>query len=707
MRIPALILLLLAAPAVAGNDLVRPQPAGGNRKSALYRYGKQRVLVNRGSPRWRGLDHGKILRNEVRANVRAFLDEWAIGRMGRTRAELKAIWDRIAPHIPAHFHEELRGLADGSGVPLADLQLLHAIPSRYHCTGTAALPAVTRDRKVYHSRSLDYYLDIGDTVRPQTNSLLLIAVPDEGIPHAVVGWAGFIGAVTGINLEGVSIGEMGSRSSDESFDGFPMIFLVREALRTARNLQQVQDLWRKSPRTCGFNFIFCDTDETCAVECNRSTLRFFLPGDEREAVAPHSPIPGIVRRCNHFVDPELSKTQRTDYDPRLNIPFSFSAYKRQGQFLQSQSGRIDATTMVEMLQAYPPFATAMHQAVMCPNDRVIWVSQARDPATDPLPSAQYQDFYRYELRTLVLNRPQPARRIGAPAGVATGERAIQGYFAHEPEPFTWRLRKLRSLGKVTIHHLEFPSPGPSKTPENGTVHAEYYLPPGDGPFPCAVVLHILDGRFIVARMVASSLAQRGVAALMIQQPYYGYRRGRVDPSKADLADLVDALRQGVRDIRRGAAWLRTRKEIDSRRIGIAGVSLGSFTAQLAAGADGRFNRCAFVLGGGSLVDTIYNGSKDTRSIAQLLERRGWTRDRAREAMAPVEPLSVAAGVPRRGVLMINCKEDEVVPPASTRAYWKAIGEPEIVWYDGGHYALIRRVPELLKRLGDHFAQPAE
>jgi dienelactone hydrolase len=267
----------------------------------------------------------------------------------------------------------------------------------------------------------------------------------------------------------------------------------------------------------------------------------------------------------------------------------------------------------------------------------------------------------------------------------------------------YRLRPLRTLGDVWIHELTFPSPGPSVCPENETVYAEYFRPKGSGPFPSAIVLDILDGRGYVARAVAASFSQAGVAALYVKLPYYGERRPRtLDPRKLDLPDVIGAVRQAVRDIRRGAAWLRGRREVAS--VGILGVSLGAFVAQLAAGADGGFDRCVFVVGGGSIADTIYANSKDTRKIVKVLEERGWTEERVREALEPIEPLNTIGGVGRGGVLMINCRADEVVPRASTEKYWEAIGKPEIVWYDGGHYALKEHVFEVLAKVTAHFAK---
>ncbi|MDH3591304.1 MAG: alpha/beta hydrolase family protein, partial [Planctomycetota bacterium] len=391
---------------------------------------------------------------------------------------------------------------------------------------------------------------------------------------------------------------------------------------------------------------------------------------------------------------------------------SWQAYKQQGDFLKERSGSIDAHAMIGVLRGYPASHPCLHQAVMCPTDGRIWVSHATDPATDPLAGAHNQPFHRYDLNAFWKGGAAAAARIGerrtptakVEVGEVATERAIKGTFAHEPKKFHFRLRPVQKMGKVEIGALTFPSPGPSRVVENLTVHAEYYRPAGEGPFPSVVVLHILDGRFYAARLIANALAQRGIAALFIKLPYYGERRPqrKIDPKDVAMTDVVDGIHQAVRDIRRGAAWLRARGEIDHAKVGIVGVSLGSFVAQLAAGADGGFDRCMFVLGGGSIVETVYAGSKDTRKMERELERRGWNRQKLSALLGPVEPIRHVAGIRKETVMMINCNADEVVPPASTRRYWEAIGKPPIQWYDGGHYAIKNHVFEVLNRVVKHF-----
>ena len=146
------------------------------------------------------------------------------------------------------------------------------------------------------------------------------------MPNVVPAWTGFLGAVTGMNGAGITVGEMGSSSKDESFEGVAMIFLVREVLRRATDLEAAIDVFRRGPRTCGFNFIVGSGDErrAAAIEVTRSKMFVSGLGDAAEAVPPHAPIDGAVRRSNHFVGPELAATQRDPYDPRQSAKASWA-----------------------------------------------------------------------------------------------------------------------------------------------------------------------------------------------------------------------------------------------------------------------------------------------------------------------------------------------------------------------------------------------
>jgi hypothetical protein len=72
-------------------------------------------------------------------------------------------------------------------------------------------------------------------------------------------------------------------------------------------------------------------------------------------------------------------------------------------------------------------------------------------------------------------------------------------------------------------------------------------------------------------------------------------------------------------------------------------------------------------------------------------------------MQAIDPVTYASQVRDRRLLMLNAAEDEVIPRACTESLWAALGKPEIVWYDGGHYSVARHILHALQRTQDFFA----
>jgi dienelactone hydrolase len=287
-----------------------------------------------------------------------------------------------------------------------------------------------------------------------------------------------------------------------------------------------------------------------------------------------------------------------------------------------------------------------------------------------------------------------------------GQKSIPVRYRLDTHTFDFELSKRLDLPNddFDVHHLQFPSALETDTVQNNTVHGEYYRPHGDGPFPGVVVLDILGGDGTVPRMVATSLAQKHIAALAIRMPYYGERRpegSRLRMISIDFDHSMESVRQTVLDVRRAAAWLESRKEIDAKRIGITGTSLGSFMGSLSAEMEPRLGRVALLLGGGGLVDGFYDNPR-AEMFRKSWEALGGTKDSLTKLLAPADPLTYADHLRERKVLMIAGKRDEIVPPKMTEALWKASGQQKIVWYDCTHHGAVKYIVPAMGHVVKHF-----
>jgi dienelactone hydrolase len=260
---------------------------------------------------------------------------------------------------------------------------------------------------------------------------------------------------------------------------------------------------------------------------------------------------------------------------------------------------------------------------------------------------------------------------------------------------------------LAVYRLRFPSPVVSPHPENNTVHAEYYVPKGPGPFPGVIVLDITGGDQSLSRGIATYLAQNQIAGLFVQMAYYGPRRppgSNLRLLSPDIAHTMAAVRQTVLDLRTAAAWLESRPEIDAKRLGILGTSLGSFMAALTAEIEPRLGRVAILLGGGGFVDGYYDHPL-ARPYSKVFEALGGSKEKVAKLLAPVDPLTCAANLKQRKVLMLAARRDEIVPPKMAEALWTAAGRPKIVWYDCGHYTALMYLADGLDHIMAHFQAP--
>jgi dienelactone hydrolase len=255
---------------------------------------------------------------------------------------------------------------------------------------------------------------------------------------------------------------------------------------------------------------------------------------------------------------------------------------------------------------------------------------------------------------------------------------------------------------VRVFDLTFPSPVKTNIPENSTVYAELFLPPGEGPFPAAVVLDILQGNALVSRGEAMWLAQNGVAGLVVYMAHYGPRRpagSNVRLLSMDIPHTIEAVKQTVLDVRCAVAWLASRKEIDADKLGIAGTSLGSFLSAIVAGNEPRIKNVCLLLTGGDLVDSFYDHPL-AKPITPMIDLIGG-KAAMKMLLAPVDPITYAKQLKGKNLLMICASRDDVVPPIAATRLWEESGKQKIIWVNSTHVGAAIYAMTALKAMSDH------
>ena len=152
-----------------------------------------------------------------------------------------------------------------------------------------------------------------------------------------------------------------------------------------------------------------------------------------------------------------------------------------------------------------------------------------------------------------------------------------------------------------------------------------------------------------------------------------------DPKK-----LKETMRQCVLDVRRTLDWMKTRPEFDSTKLGIMGTSLGAIVTALVTGLDNRFAAASYVLGGIDLARVLWRSSRVV-SEREKLRGQGYTEEKLREELAPIEPGNYLKEVRPGKTFVVLARYDTVVPPETGEELIAALSHPAVLRLETGHY----------------------
>jgi hypothetical protein len=357
-----------------------------------------RIVRLSGSPYELGRQHGEALREDVRRSVAQVLGYFRgylkipVLRARVVNWWLERSWSQSTPFIPREYLEELRGLAAGSGVPFVELCRLHAIPDRtYACSNFAAWGRATKDGRLIHTRNLDWNIEAGI----QRFAAVFVVRPAGRRAFVSFGWAGFVGVLTGVNDAQLSIGQVGAETTDATYRGEPMAFLMRRVLEQADGLEEAAAVIREAKRTVGVNYVIADAEarRAVALETTRTHARIFEADDAAErAVAYARPMADAVFRADTAFDPVIRNLQiASDGDPRRpgpEDPSGSSAYSTrylgQAAGLSAYFGVLDPAAARQIAGAVAPDSNIQSVVFAWPE---AWVANAQ--GTTPAAKTPY------------------------------------------------------------------------------------------------------------------------------------------------------------------------------------------------------------------------------------------------------------------------------------------------------------------------------
>lgn len=187
--------------------------------------------------------------------------------------------------VDPQVYAEMRGIADATGISYDMIRRIHYIGevTRGQCSLYGAWGDQTLGGKTLQLRALDWDTGAGLQNFPAV-TVYHPADPSQGVPFANVGWAGWIGTLSGMSSNRLGISEIGvsypnyaPHFGNESFIGIPFVFLERQILQFGSSVFNAMDIISNATRTCDLILGVGDGNAKTArmVQYSHSVVRFF------------------------------------------------------------------------------------------------------------------------------------------------------------------------------------------------------------------------------------------------------------------------------------------------------------------------------------------------------------------------------------------------------------------------------------------------
>ncbi len=374
-----------------------------------------------GGPRERGRLYGEQAADRIGLSISAYGEvfrKYAGWGWSRVRDEAMRYEAPIAA-FNASYLEEMRGIAEGADVDLADVvsinvrtEVMFAAKARAaaeasrpgigECSAFAVLPGTSADGHTLIGQNWDWLLHCFDTV------IVLEVEQETGPDFVTVVEAGLL-AKTGMNSSGIGLATNALVTAEDLGDPAVPYHVVLRAILDCETISDALTVMQQRPRSSSANYLVAHRD---GIAVNVEAA----PGDFSRLFLIF-PEGGVLVHTNHFLSPsfdgkDVSLWVMPDSPFRLERLRETVAAKTDGLDIPTfQRALADHANYPSGVCCHPDQRLGYHEqsatvasVLMDLDDRVTWVADGH-PCTAPYRRSDYAGF---------LSKPSPIRE-GMPA----------------------------------------------------------------------------------------------------------------------------------------------------------------------------------------------------------------------------------------------------------------------------------------------------
>ncbi|WP_179412210.1 C45 family autoproteolytic acyltransferase/hydrolase [Mucilaginibacter sp. E4BP6] len=423
---------------LSSEKLVRNEPSPGfyTIKNNWFRKSKSGLyeLYVEGQPFERGVINGKLTKELVVKQEDYFTAQIAKmvpSKFYRSFLKYFVAWFNrdLSKNVTEEYKEEIYGISQSASDKYQYIGSNYQRILNYHgahdighalqgmalvgCTSFGTWDARSQDSTMIIGRNFDFYVN-DDFAR---DKIVAFYNPAQGYKFMTVTWGGFIGAVSGMNEQGLSITINAAKSTLPTGAATPVSLVAREILQYAKNINEAIQIAKKRKMFVSESLLIGSANDKKAVVIEKTPTTYDV----------YDPNSNYIVCTNHFQGKDLVHTKENI--EQMNNSASFYRYNHLMDLLKN-NGKNTVQKTVDILRdtkglnnenigvgnekAINQFI-AHHSIVFEPQKLKVWVS------TSPW---QLGEFVCYDLK-----------KVFALRGMKKDQEIIDSNLTIAPDPF--------------------------------------------------------------------------------------------------------------------------------------------------------------------------------------------------------------------------------------------------------------------------------
>jgi dipeptidyl aminopeptidase/acylaminoacyl peptidase len=251
-------------------------------------------------------------------------------------------------------------------------------------------------------------------------------------------------------------------------------------------------------------------------------------------------------------------------------------------------------------------------------------------------------------------------------------------FVHDLEEMKRAHRKVIECRQLALPHLPFPGERVEMPYQGKRLAGILRKPAGSGKHPVVVMIVGLDSTKEEMDVYENIFLARGMATLVFDGPGQGEAEYDI-PIRGDYEVAVKAV----------VDYIETRPDLDAKRVGLWGVSLGGYYSARAAAFEKRLKACISLSGPYNWVET-FDGRNELSREAFRVRSHSKTMEEAREVAKTLTLEGVAKNI-TCPIFVVGGELDNLTPPHNAKRIAAEAGGPcELLIVKGGNHVVNNR-----------------